>query len=93
LLFYCLGSKKGLKHQFRKMKCFYSKEFSVTRPTPKMENHPLSAIRDLLFNIFAATLHIGDRSSIRNLRMRHAVVTGTHLPRLKLSLLLKKNLS
>jgi len=27
------------------------------------------------------TLHIGGRSYIRNLRARHAVVTGTHLPR------------
>jgi len=40
----------------------------------------LSAVRDCLFNIFAATLHIGGRSSIRNLRTRHAVVAGTHLP-------------
>jgi hypothetical protein len=46
------------------------------RPTPKLEDHPLSAVRDWLFNIFAATLHIGGRSSIRNLRTRHAVVTG-----------------
>jgi len=34
--------------------------------------------RDCLFNIFAPTLHIGVRSSIRNLKMSHAVVTGTH---------------
>jgi hypothetical protein len=27
-------------------------------PTPKLENHPFSAARDSLFNIFAATLHI-----------------------------------
>jgi hypothetical protein len=40
---------------------------------------PLSAVHDCLFNIFAATLHIGGRSSIRNLRTRHAMVTGTHL--------------
>ena len=32
-----------------------------------------------MFNIFAATLHIAGRSSIHNLRTRHAVVTGTHL--------------
>jgi hypothetical protein len=25
------------------------------RPTPKLEDHPLSAVRDCLFNIFAAT--------------------------------------
>jgi hypothetical protein len=28
------------------------------RPTPKLEDHPLSAVRDCLFSIFAATLHI-----------------------------------
>jgi len=47
--------------------------------SPKLEDHPLSAVRDCLFNIFAATFHIGGRSSICNLRMRHAVVIGTHL--------------
>jgi len=49
------------------------------RPTPKLEDHPLLTVRDCLFNIFTTTLHIGDRFSIRNLRTRHAVVTGTHL--------------
>ena len=29
------------------------------RPTPKLEDHLLSAVRDFLFNIFAATFHIG----------------------------------
>ena len=43
-----------------------------------MEDYPLSAVVDCVFNLFAATLHIGGRSSIRNLRTRHAVVTGTH---------------
>ena len=38
----------------------------------------MSAFRDCSFNLFAATLHIGGRSSIRNLRTRHAVETGTH---------------
>jgi len=38
----------------------------------------LSVVRDCLFNIFAATLHIEGHSSIRNLRTPHAVVTGTH---------------
>ena len=57
---------------------FYGEELLAPRPTPKLEDHPLSAARDCLFNIFAATLHIGGRSSIRNLKTRHAVVTGTH---------------
>jgi hypothetical protein len=48
---------------------------------PKLEDHFLSAVRVCLFNIFEATLHIRGRSSIRNLRTPHAVVTGTHLSR------------
>jgi hypothetical protein len=51
------------------------------RPTPKLEDQPLSAVRDCIFNIFAVTINIGGRSSIRNLRTRHSVVTGTHLSR------------
>jgi hypothetical protein len=35
---------------------FYG-ELSAPRPTPKLEDSPLSAVRDCLFNIFAATLH------------------------------------
>jgi len=38
----------------------------------------LSAVRDCLFNVFLATLHIGGPSFIRNLRTRHAMATGTH---------------
>ena len=38
----------------------------------------MSAVRDCLFNIFAGTLHIGGRSSVRNVRTRHAVVTGSY---------------
>jgi hypothetical protein len=41
----------------------------------------LSAVCDCLFNILAATLHIGGRSSIRNLRTHHVVVRWTHLSR------------
>jgi hypothetical protein len=36
---------------------FYG-ELLAPRPTPKLEDHPLSAVSDCLFNIFAATLHI-----------------------------------
>ena len=38
----------------------------MPRPTPKLEDRPFSAVRDCLFNLFAATLNIGGRSSIRN---------------------------
>ena len=60
---------------------FYGEELLTPRPTPKLEDHPLSFVRDCFFNIFAATFHIGGRFSFRNLRTRHAVVTGTHLSR------------
>jgi len=59
--------------------CFYGEGLLVPRPTLKLEDHPSSAVRGCLFNLFIATLHIGGRSSIRNLRTRHAVVTGTHI--------------
>jgi len=49
------------------------------RPTPNMEDHPSSAVRGCLLNLFTAILHIGGRTSIRNPRTRHAVVTGTHM--------------
>jgi hypothetical protein len=36
----------------------YGEELLAPRPTPELEDHSLSAARDCLFNIFAATLHI-----------------------------------
>jgi len=57
---------------------FYGEELLAPRPTLKLEDQPFSAVCDCLFNTFAATLHIGVRSSIRNPKMRHAVVTGAH---------------
>jgi len=47
---------------------FYREGLLAPRPTPKLENHPFSAVHDCLFNLFAATLHKGGRSSIRNLK-------------------------
>jgi hypothetical protein len=43
---------------FRNMVIFYGEKLLAPRPTPKLEDHPLSAVRDCLFNVFAATLHI-----------------------------------
>jgi len=63
----------------RNMIRFYDEELLALHPTSKLQDHTFSAVRDCLFNIFAATLHIGDRSSIRSLRMPHAVETGTRL--------------
>ena len=64
---------------------FYREGLLAPRPTPKLEDHPSSAVRDCLFDLFAATLLIGGRSCIRNLRTRHAVVTGTHYMALQLT--------
>jgi hypothetical protein len=36
---------------------FYGKGLLAPRPTPKLENYPLSFVRGCLFNIFSATLH------------------------------------
>jgi len=57
---------------------FHGEEFLAPRPTPKFEDHLLSAVRGFLFNIFTSILHIGGHSSINNLRTCHALVTGTH---------------
>jgi hypothetical protein len=59
---------------------FIGEELLALRPTPKLEDRLLLAVRDCLFNILTATLHIRGCSSIHNLRMHHAVVTGNHLP-------------
>ena len=40
------------------MLSFYGEQSLAARPTPKLEDHPLSAVRGSLFNTFAATLHI-----------------------------------
>jgi hypothetical protein len=43
---------------FRNMVIFYDEELLAPRPTPKLEDHPLSAVRYFLFNVFAATFQI-----------------------------------
>jgi hypothetical protein len=42
---------------FPKIILFYGEELLAPRPTPTLEYQPLSAVRDCLFNVFAATLH------------------------------------
>jgi hypothetical protein len=37
---------------------FYGKKFVALHPTTKLEDHPVSAVRDFLFIVFAATLLI-----------------------------------
>ena len=58
---------------------FYGQELLLPRPTPKLEDHPLSAVRDSLLRIFEATFHFEGLCSVRDVRTRRAVVTGIHL--------------
>jgi hypothetical protein len=43
---------------FRNVVRFYSEVFLAPRPTPQLEDHPLPAVRDCLFNTFPGTAHI-----------------------------------
>jgi len=61
---------------FRINASFYGEELLAPRPTVKLEDHTLSAVRDCVFSIFATSVRIGGRPSIRSLRTRHAVVAG-----------------
>jgi hypothetical protein len=61
-LFRCLDRTKQSVQvrqvfMFRKKASFYGDDLLAHSPTPKLEEQPLSADRDCLFNIFAATLH------------------------------------
>ena len=66
-------------YPFHNKASFYGEELLAPRPTPKLEEHPLFALHNCLFNIFTAAFLIGGHFAIHNLRMRHAMVTGTHL--------------
>jgi hypothetical protein len=47
-----------LRMNFRNKLIFYGEKLLASRLTPKLEDHPLSAVRDFLFIIFAAALYI-----------------------------------
>jgi hypothetical protein len=42
-----------LGFRFRNKLVFYGEELLAPRPTPKLEGHPMSAVCDCVFNIFA----------------------------------------
>jgi hypothetical protein len=42
---------------FRNRFIFYGEGLLAPRPTPKLEDHPLSSVRGCLFNVFAANFH------------------------------------
>jgi hypothetical protein len=56
--FHCLGRAKESVQVRGVLKHFYGEGLSAPRPTPKLEDHNLSAVHDCLFNLFAATLRI-----------------------------------
>jgi len=68
-------------YPFCKKARFYGEELLLPRPTPKPKDHPLSAARDCLLNIFAAILHTGGRSSSHTLITLRVVVAGSPLSR------------
>jgi hypothetical protein len=63
---------------FHNMVLFYGEELLAPRPTPKLEDHPLSAVRDCLFNVIAATLHI--RRPFLHLQSEDAPCRGDREP-------------
>jgi hypothetical protein len=70
------SKSEGFLSRFITCLFLYSEEFLVFHQNPKLEEWPLSAVRDCLLNILAAALHIAGRSAIHNLRTHHAVATG-----------------
>ena len=59
-------------------KSFLQGVFISTSPNPQAGGPPPVCCLRLLIILFAATLLIRGRSSIRNLKMSHAMVAGTH---------------
>ena len=49
---------RGFFEYFVTWLTFYGEELLTPRPTPKLEEHPSSALGDCFFSIFAATLRI-----------------------------------
>jgi hypothetical protein len=52
------SSEEASLHGYFLTYVFYGKGLLAPRPTPKLEDHPTSAVRGCLFNLFTATLHI-----------------------------------
>jgi hypothetical protein len=56
-----LSLYRGFLQMIRNRIRFYGDELLAPSPNPQVGGPTLSAVRDCLFNIFAATLHIGGR--------------------------------
>jgi hypothetical protein len=69
-----------LRMNFRNKLIFYGEELLAPRPTPKLEDHPLSAVHGCLFRIFASnTPNLEVVFFTCNLRTRHAMVASSNL--------------
>jgi len=53
---------------------YYGEKLLAPRPTSKLENDPLSAVRDCLFSVFTATLHISLGNLTRDTRCRQVSI-------------------
>ena len=62
-----------------KMTSFNREALLAGRSTTKLEDHPLTVLRDSFFKILANNFHIESRFNFRKLRTRHAAMTGNHL--------------
>ncbi|PNF42586.1 hypothetical protein B7P43_G03092, partial [Cryptotermes secundus] len=59
---------------------FYGDDLLAPHPTPKLEAHPLSAVRDCLFNIFAASLQmLQTNSGMGSRTIRCCLDTGSNV--------------
>ena len=56
-LFHCLSRTKGSVQVRGTKASFYDQQLLAPRPTPKLEDHHLLAVRHCLVNVFAVTLH------------------------------------
>ena len=79
-LFHCLCYNKGSVQVRGTCIRFVTTPIFMVKSWHLAQSRSLrTSVCDCLFNIFAATLHIGGRSSIRNLRTHHAMKTETHV--------------
>jgi len=74
----CFVSRGSISHMCFVIKVFLRRVVS-TSPNPQAGGPPCVGCPRLLIQYIAATLLTGGRSSIRNPRTRHAVVTETNL--------------
>jgi hypothetical protein len=58
-----ISSGPGRFETFHNNKNFYGEGLLAPRPNLKLEDHPFSALRIRLFNIFAATLQLSEYSA------------------------------